>query len=64
MEDNNDSYTTQTSGGIGVDRIMELDPGPIENDDASNSSDPENCDTDTMCYFMTLYLHILFCLTT
>jgi hypothetical protein len=43
---------------------MELDPGPIENDDASNSSDPENCDTDTMCYFMTLYLHILFSLTT
>jgi hypothetical protein len=31
-------------------RIMELDPGPIENDDASNSHDPENCDTSTMCY--------------
>jgi hypothetical protein len=29
---------------------MELDPGPIEDDDASDSGDPENCGTGTMCY--------------
>ena len=50
MEANNDSPTIQTSGDIGVDGIMELDPGPMENDNDSDSGDPENCSTGTMCY--------------
>ena len=29
---------------------MELDPGPMENDNDSDSGDPENCGTGTMCY--------------
>jgi hypothetical protein len=29
---------------------LELDPGPIEDDDSFNSGDPENCNTGTMCY--------------
>jgi hypothetical protein len=49
MEANNKSPTIQTSGDIGVGKIMELDPGQMENDDDSDSSDPENC-TGTMCY--------------
>ena len=49
MEGNNDyPPTTQTSGDIGVDRIMELDPGPMENDDSFDSGDSENCGTGTM----------------
>jgi hypothetical protein len=51
MENHNDSPAIQTNGDIGVDRIMELDPGPMENDNnASNSNDPENSITSTMCY--------------
>jgi hypothetical protein len=38
------------SYNIGADGIMELDPGPIEDDDSFNSGDPENCNTSTMCY--------------
>jgi hypothetical protein len=40
----------QTSGDIGVNGIMELDPGPMENDDDSSSNDPNNGSTGTMCY--------------
>jgi hypothetical protein len=29
---------------------MELDLGPMANDNHSNSNDPESCDTSTMCY--------------
>jgi hypothetical protein len=29
---------------------MELDPGPMENDNDSDSGDPENCGTGTVCY--------------
>ena len=29
---------------------MELDQGPIEDDDSFDSGDPENCDTGTMYY--------------
>jgi hypothetical protein len=29
---------------------MELDPGPIEDDDSCGSGDPENCGTGTVCY--------------
>jgi hypothetical protein len=29
---------------------MELDPGPMANDNHSNNNDPESCDTSTMCY--------------
>jgi hypothetical protein len=43
-EGNNKPPTTQTSGDIGAGRIMELDPGPMENDDTSDS-----CGTGTMC---------------
>jgi hypothetical protein len=50
MEGNNDPPTTQTSGDIGVDRIMELGAGPMENDASFNTSDPENCGTGTICY--------------
>jgi hypothetical protein len=50
IEANNKPPTTQTSGDIGIDGIMELDPGPMENDDHSNSGDSENCNTSAMCY--------------
>jgi hypothetical protein len=50
MEANNDSPTIQTSGDIGVDGIMKLDQGPMENDNDSNSGDPENSSTGTTCY--------------
>ena len=29
---------------------MELDPGPMANDNHSKSKDPEDCDTGTLCY--------------
>jgi hypothetical protein len=50
MEGNNNPPTTQTSGDIGVDRIMELDPGPMEDDNNFDSGDPESHGTSTMCY--------------
>jgi hypothetical protein len=50
MEANNDSPTTQTKGDIGINGIMELDPGPMANNNHSKSKDPEDCDTGTMCY--------------
>jgi hypothetical protein len=50
MEANNDSHKNQTSGDIGIDGIMELDPGPMAKDDHSNRDNPENCDTSTICY--------------
>jgi hypothetical protein len=62
MECNNDPPTTQTSGDIGVEGIMELDPGPIENDDIFDSNDPEIIIL-VQCV-MTLYLQTLFHVTT
>jgi hypothetical protein len=53
-ETNNDSPKTQTSGDIGINRIMELDPGPMANDDHSNRDDSWNCDTSIMCYDLAL----------
>jgi hypothetical protein len=50
MEGINDPPKTQTSGDIGIDRIMELDPGSIEGDDSFDNGDPETCATGTMCY--------------
>jgi hypothetical protein len=50
MEASDSPPQTQTSHDIGINGIMELDPGPMENDDHSNRCDPKNCDTGTMCY--------------
>jgi hypothetical protein len=50
MEANNDSPKTQTSGDIGFDGIMEMDPGPMENNDDSNGDNLKICDTGTICY--------------
>jgi hypothetical protein len=49
-EGNNNSPTTWTSGNIGAEGIMELDPGPIEDNNSFDSGDPENCGTSTMHY--------------
>jgi hypothetical protein len=43
---------------------MALDPGPIENDNSSDSGDPKNCDTRTMGYdvvpsYLVLSDHII-----
>jgi hypothetical protein len=48
-EANSDSPKTQTGGDIWIDGIMELDPGPMTNNDHSNRDDPKNCDTGTTC---------------
>jgi hypothetical protein len=57
MENHNNSPAIQTNGDVGVDGIMELDPGPMENDHVSNSGDHKNSSTGTMCYdFLTSYL--------
>ena len=54
MEANNNSPMTQTSGDVGVNGIMmELDPGPMGNDDDFDRG-PENCGTSTMCYDLAL----------
>jgi hypothetical protein len=45
----NDDAMTQTSGGIGIGAIMELNPGPMPTDHF-NKEDPKNCDTGTICY--------------
>jgi hypothetical protein len=50
MENHNNSPAIQTNGDIGVDGIMELDPSPMENDNASKSGDHKNSSTGTMCY--------------
>ncbi len=50
MEANNDWPTIQTNGDIGIDAIMELEWGPMANDNHSNSNDHEKCDNSTMCY--------------
>jgi hypothetical protein len=62
MEANNDSPKTQTSGDIGIDGIMELDQGPMAKDDYSNR-DNLKIVTRVQCA-MTLYLYLLFHLTT
>jgi hypothetical protein len=50
MKGNNNPPTTQTGRDIGIDRLMELDPGPIEDDDSFDRGNPENCATGTMCH--------------
>jgi hypothetical protein len=39
--------------------IMELDPGPIEDDDGCDSCDPENCASGKFCYDIVSSLLVL-----
>jgi hypothetical protein len=56
---NNNSHPIQTSGDIGVNGIMELNPGPMESDNDSDSGDPKNSSTGTMCYDLIPSYYVL-----